>query len=48
MLTGVVAARDQRLGMARLADGGRVTYALTGTGPFLLVAPGRLSHLELG
>ena len=48
MLTGVMAARDQRLGMAPLADGGRVAYALTGTGPFLLVAPGWLSHLELG
>jgi pimeloyl-ACP methyl ester carboxylesterase/DNA-binding CsgD family transcriptional regulator len=43
-----VAARDQRLGMAPLADGGRVAYAVAGTGPFLLVAPGWLSHLELG
>jgi pimeloyl-ACP methyl ester carboxylesterase/DNA-binding CsgD family transcriptional regulator len=43
-----VAARDQRLGTAVLADGGEVAYALTGTGPFLLVAPGWLSHLELG
>jgi pimeloyl-ACP methyl ester carboxylesterase/DNA-binding CsgD family transcriptional regulator len=43
-----VAARDQRLGTARLADGGEVAYALTGSGPFLLVAPGWLSHLELG
>jgi pimeloyl-ACP methyl ester carboxylesterase/DNA-binding CsgD family transcriptional regulator len=34
--------------MAHLADGGRVAYALTGSGPFLLVAPGWLSHLELG
>lgn len=33
--------------MARLPDGGRVAYALTGTGPHLLVAPGWLSHLEL-
>jgi pimeloyl-ACP methyl ester carboxylesterase/DNA-binding CsgD family transcriptional regulator len=33
--------------MAPLADGGRVAYALTGSGPFLLVAPGWLSHLEL-
>jgi len=48
MLTGVVAARDQRLGMALLADGGRVAYSVTGTGPFLLVAPGWLGHLELG
>lgn len=34
--------------MAPLASGGRVAYALTGSGPFLLVAPGWLSHLELG
>jgi pimeloyl-ACP methyl ester carboxylesterase/DNA-binding CsgD family transcriptional regulator len=43
-----VAARDQRLGTAHLADGGRVAFALTGNGPFLLVVPGWLSHLELG
>lgn len=43
-----MAAPDQRLGMARLPDGRRVAYALTGTGPFLLAAPGWLSHLELG
>ncbi|MGW5237838.1 alpha/beta fold hydrolase [Monashia sp. NPDC004114] len=43
-----MAARDQRLGMAPLADGARVAYALTGTGPFLLAVPGWLSHLELG
>jgi pimeloyl-ACP methyl ester carboxylesterase/DNA-binding CsgD family transcriptional regulator len=48
LLTVVVAAQNQRLGMARLAEGGRVAYALTGSGPFLLVAPGWLSHLELG
>ena len=38
----------QRLGTARLRDGSRVAYALTGSGPPLLVAPGWLSHLELG
>ncbi|WP_332661771.1 alpha/beta fold hydrolase [Aeromicrobium sp.] len=38
----------QRMGMAPLASGGRVAYALTGSGPLLLVAPGWLSHLELG
>jgi pimeloyl-ACP methyl ester carboxylesterase/DNA-binding CsgD family transcriptional regulator len=38
----------QRFGMAPLASGERVAYALTGSGPFLLVAPGWLSHLELG
>ncbi|WP_245603740.1 alpha/beta fold hydrolase [Intrasporangium oryzae] len=43
-----MAAEAQRLGMARLGDEGRVAYALTGSGPFLLVAPGWLSHLELG
>jgi pimeloyl-ACP methyl ester carboxylesterase len=34
--------------MARLAEGGRVAYALSGTGPYLLVVPGWLSHLEMG
>lgn len=34
--------------MAPFADGGHVAYALTGSGPFLLVVPGWLSHLELG
>jgi len=34
--------------MADLAEGGRVAYAVTGTGPFLLLVPGWLSHLELG
>ena len=43
-----MAAVEQRFGMAHLEDGGRVAYALTGTGPLLLVAPGWLSHLELG
>jgi pimeloyl-ACP methyl ester carboxylesterase/DNA-binding CsgD family transcriptional regulator len=42
-----VAAREQRLGTATLANGGRVAYAVTGSGPFLLIAPGWLSHLEL-
>ncbi len=43
-----MAAREQRLGRARMAGGGEVAYALTGSGPFLLMAPGWLSHLELG
>lgn len=38
----------QRLGTAPLTVGGRVAYAVTGSGPFLLVAPGWLSHLEMG
>ena len=48
VFTGAVAAVEQRFGMAPLEDGGRVAYALTGRGPLLLVAPGWLSHLELG
>ena len=40
-------AREQRLGTADLA-GGQVAYAVTGSGPYLLVVPGWLSHLELG
>ncbi len=43
-----MAAQEQRLGTARMADGGQVAYALTGSGPPLLMAPGWLSHLELG
>lgn len=35
------------MGTADLA-GGQVAYAVTGSGPFLLVVPGWLSHLELG
>ena len=38
----------QRFGTAELASGERVAYALTGSGPYLLVVPGWLSHLELG
>src|ERR1700712_3509984 len=33
--------------MARMLEGGQVAYALTGSGPHLLVVPGWLSHLEL-
>jgi pimeloyl-ACP methyl ester carboxylesterase/DNA-binding CsgD family transcriptional regulator len=40
-------AQEQRLGSADL-DGKQVAYAVTGSGPFLLVVPGWLSHLELG
>ncbi len=36
-----------RWGSARLADGSRVAYAVTGSGPPLLVVPGWLGHLEL-
>lgn len=40
-------AREQRLATADL-DGTQVAYAVTGSGPFMLVVPGWLSHLELG
>jgi pimeloyl-ACP methyl ester carboxylesterase len=43
-----VHAHDQRFGTAQVPGAGRVSFALTGTGPFLLVVPGWLSHLELG
>ncbi len=43
-----MAALVQRWGTAHLGDGGKVAYALTGSGPLLLVVPGWLSHLELG
>ena len=46
-LTGDVRAA-QRFGSAPLPGGGRVAYAVTGSGPGLLVVPGWLSHLELG
>jgi len=48
VFTGAVAAGEQRFGTAQLEDVGEIAYALTGSGPFLLVAPGWLSHLELG
>lgn len=34
--------------MAPLTSGERVAYAVTGSGPFLVVVPGWLSHLEMG
>ena len=43
-MTGV----EQHFGTARLPDGSGVAYALTGRGPFLVLAPGWLTHLELG
>jgi pimeloyl-ACP methyl ester carboxylesterase/DNA-binding CsgD family transcriptional regulator len=42
-----VAAAGQRRGTAHVEDGGTVAYAVTGTGPVLVVVPGWLSHLEL-
>jgi pimeloyl-ACP methyl ester carboxylesterase/DNA-binding CsgD family transcriptional regulator len=46
--TGDVKALRQRWGTAQLDSGTEVAYALTGSGPFLVVVPGWLSHLELG
>jgi pimeloyl-ACP methyl ester carboxylesterase len=48
LFTVAMALRQQRWGTAHLEDGGKVEYALTGSGPLLLVVPGWLSHLELG
>jgi pimeloyl-ACP methyl ester carboxylesterase len=42
-----VAAHEQRWETAHLPDGSAVAYALTGSGPPLVVVPGWLSHLEL-
>src|SRR5215207_10246167 len=47
LFTVAMALRQQRWGTAHLEDGGKVEYALTGSGPLLLVVPGWLSHLEL-
>src|SRR5512135_3587465 len=38
----------QRIEFTRLRDGTRVAYALLGSGPFLVLPPGWISHLELG
>lgn len=46
--TGAVAGREQRWGTAHLEGGEKVAFALTGSGPPLVVVPGWLSHLELG
>ena len=42
-----MAAAGQRRGTAHVEGGGTVAYAVTGTGPVLVVVPGWLSHLEL-
>lgn len=39
---------EQRFGTADMPAGGQVGYALVGNGPFLVYAPGWLTHLELG
>jgi len=40
-------AVEQRIASTRLSDGTNVAYALSGQGPFLVYAPGWLTHLEL-
>jgi pimeloyl-ACP methyl ester carboxylesterase len=39
---------EQRLGVADLADGTAVRFAVVGTGPVAIYVPGWVSHLELG
>ena len=39
---------EQRIATTDLPGGGRVAYALVGHGPFLVYAPGWLTHLEMG
>ena len=39
---------EQHLGETRLADGTPIAYAVSGTGPPLVVVPGWVSHVELG
>lgn len=39
---------QQRIGRVRLPDGTEVAYAVTGSGPVLVLIPGWVSHLELG
>jgi len=38
---------NQRIGFTNLPDGTRVAFALAGSGPFLVVPPGWVSHLEM-
>jgi pimeloyl-ACP methyl ester carboxylesterase/DNA-binding CsgD family transcriptional regulator len=39
---------DQRIAETALHDGTRIAFAVCGRGPFLVCAPGWVSHLELG
>jgi pimeloyl-ACP methyl ester carboxylesterase/DNA-binding CsgD family transcriptional regulator len=43
-----VPRHGQRLGTAELADSSRVAFAVTGSGPPLLLVPGWIGHVELG
>src|SRR3954451_5628900 len=46
-LRGENARVEQRLDVTTLGDGTPITYAVSGAGPFLICAPGWLTHLEL-
>ena len=39
---------EQQLGLARLADGTAIRFAVAGSGPAVFYVPGWVSHLELG
>jgi pimeloyl-ACP methyl ester carboxylesterase/DNA-binding CsgD family transcriptional regulator len=39
---------EQRLGVAGLADGTKIRFAIAGAGPVAIYVPGWVSHLELG
>ncbi len=38
---------QQRVATTRLSDGTQIAYATAGQGPFLVYAPGWITHLEL-
>jgi pimeloyl-ACP methyl ester carboxylesterase len=38
---------EQRIAATTLRDGTEIAYALAGSGPFLVYAPGWLTHLEM-
>lgn len=44
---GTMESVEQRIATAILSDGTNVAYSLSGHGPFLVYAPGWLTHLEL-
>lgn len=39
---------EQRIGFTRIGDGRQIAYAQAGSGPFLVLPPPWVSHLELG
>jgi len=38
---------QQRVATTKLSDGTQIAYATAGQGPFLVYAPGWITHLEL-